>query len=382
MINKKKILFATAHYPPNNTGAAVVMHNLIKGLNRDCIGSVVTYANSASDRLELIDGIEVHKLFRRQHRFPIRVRYFIRRLLSFFELQKMIELIKDNEISHVVCVYPDLEFFYTSMLAAKRTNSKFYPYFHDTMVESLSHKFYRWRSVRIQKTAFELSTKVFVMSEGLQELYLRKYSVNTVPLLHSLNENIDDLQFTISSIENSFFWGGNVYSINRNCVVRLQRYCVRTNMDLSLSAANNMKSLIKQGLDARKVRILPFLSREEYLVMLRSQKALLLAIDWPDESSLHIDELSTIFPTKTIEYLISGRPIIVHCPENYFLAKFFKKFDCGIVLTSRDDVEIQEKLNDYLNDEMRLRLIISNAFKVSKFFDVKNVVKVFNDNVF
>ena len=36
------------------------------------------------------------------------------------------------------------------------------------------------------------------------------------------------------------------------------------------------------------------------------------------------DEFRTIFPTKTIEYLISGRPMLAHAPADAFLTQFLQ----------------------------------------------------------
>ena len=60
---KKNILFVTTFYPPNNTGASVVMSNLIKELDQDTVYGVVTWANSYKDKDEIINGKIVHKLF-------------------------------------------------------------------------------------------------------------------------------------------------------------------------------------------------------------------------------------------------------------------------------------------------------------------------------
>ena len=50
------------------------------------------------------------------------------------------------------------------------------------------------------------------------------------------------------------------------------------------------------------------------------------------------DEFRTIFPTKTIEYLISGRPILAHSPADAFLTKFLVENDCALVV-DRPDVD-------------------------------------------
>ena len=146
---------------------------------------------------------------------------------------------------------------------------------------------------------------------------------------------------------------------------------------MTLSAANTPEKLANLGFENKNIEILPFLSREDYITVIGNQRALLLSIDWPDESVVHKDELGTIFPTKTIEYLISGRPILVHCPEEYFLARFFKKYKCGIVLTDRDPQKIKEHIESVLDDVEKLKVMVANAYKASKQFHISSVKSIF-----
>jgi len=150
---------------------------------------------------------------------------------------------------------------------------------------------------------------------------------------------------------------------------------------LTVSAVNKMKNLLNMGFTNNNIKILPSLNREDYLKEIKIQAALLLGIDWPDESPVHKDELATIFPTKTVDYLISGRPIIVHCPENYFLGKFFKKHKCGFILNDRNTNSIEFQISQIFKDTNRLKQKVSNAFKASKQFHISSVKQVFESEL-
>ena len=376
-----RILFVTTHYPPNNTGAAVVMKNLIDGLNKDIVGGIATQANSLKDTHEFNNGINIYKIFNNLHLFPKRTWDFATKLLFKIELKKLCKIIERENISDIVGVYPDLIFLEIARQASSRTNTKFYPYLHDTIVEGLSHKRLKKMAKRVQSKVFENNSIIFVMSKGMQDLYQQKYGLKTVPLLHSFSKNESHKTTKTTHISNSIFWGGSIYSINKNAVKRIHKACIRSDMTLSLSAANKMEHISALGFPKDNIEILPFLSRSDYCTMLEGQSALLLAIDWPDESPVHVDELSTIFPTKTIEYLISGRPIIVHCPETYFLANFFREFDCGLLIHERNSENILNKLLDFLDNKELISQKVNNAIKASKQFHITNVVKVFNREI-
>ena len=376
-IEKKNILFVTTFYPPNNTGASVVMSNLIKELDQDTVYGVVTWANSYKDKDETINGKIVHKLFNFQYLFNPRLWFFVRRFTFNSEKRKVIKLIKREKITHVVGVYPDLDFLEVARSASETCGVKFYAYLHDTLAEGLSHKRYKNIAKVVQQKIFDTSHKIFVMSEGMKDLYKDKYNVETTPVLHSFSEEVEEKELNNETVEKSIFWGGAIYAINKETVKRVHAACKELDYTLTLSAANTPEKLDNLGFENKNIKILPFLSREDYITTVGNQQALLLSIDWPDESAVHKDELGTIFPTKTIEYLISGRPILVHCPEEYFLAKFFKKHQCGIVLTDRDPKKIKEQIESVFNDEKKLKEMVANAYKTSKQFHISSVKSIF-----
>ena len=374
---KKNILFVTTFYPPNNNGTSVVMSNLIKELDQKTVYGVVTWANSFKDKDEIINGKIVHKLFNFQYLFNPRLWFFFRRFTFNFEKRKVIKLIKKKKITHVVGVYPDLDFLEISRSASEVCGVKFYPYLHDTLAEGLSHKRYKNIAKVVQQNIFKTSRKILVMSEGMKDLYKDKYDVETTPVLHSFSENVEEKELNNDTVEKSIFWGGAIYAINKETVKRVHSACKNLDYTLTLSAANTPEKLANLGFENKNIKILPFLTREDYITTIGNQRALLLSIDWPDESAVHKDELGTIFPTKTIEYLISGRPIIVNCPEEYFLARFFKKYQCGIVLTERDPQKLKEYIETVLNDEEKLKVMVANAYKTSKQFHISSVKSVF-----
>tara|TARA_Y100000385_G_scaffold253267_1_gene277286 strand:+ start:1157 stop:2302 length:1146 start_codon:yes stop_codon:yes gene_type:complete len=377
---KKRILFVTKNYFPSNTGSSVVMTNLIKELKQDSIYGVVTCANSFNDSDEIVNGKIVHKLFQFQFLFIPRLWFIIRRLIFKKMRKKVIQIIKEKNITHVVGVYPDLDFLELARSASHSSGVDFYAYLHDTLNEGLAHTSYKNFSKGIQSKIFETSHKIFVMSDGMRDLYKEKYKINTIPLLHSFSEKFEKKSFKTNS-EKSIFWGGSIYSVNKETVKRIHQACLNMNYTLTLSAANNFKKLSKLGFNNKNIVILPFLSRQEYINKIGNQKALLLSIDWPDESVVHYDELRTIFPTKTVEYLISGRPILVHCPENYFLAKFFKKHKCGIVITTRDTKKISEQIELAFSDTEKMNKMIMNAYETSEIFKIKNVKSIFEKEI-
>ena len=195
--------------------------------------------------------------------------------------------------------------------------------------------------------------------------------------LRSGNIYIDKKIFINSERNNSMFWGGSVYSINKCSAKRFESALSKLSIKLRLSNANKIENLLKHGLRKNNIEIMPFLSREDYLKLLKKQDALLLAIDSSLESPVHEDELSTIFPTKSIEYLMSGKPIIVHCPKNYFLSRFFDENGCGLVINTNDSNEMVDLIDNYLSNIALQTIHIRNGYKTLEKFYISSVKKEF-----
>ena len=259
---KKRILFVTKNYFPRNTGSSVVMTNLIKELKQDSIYGVVTCANSFNDSDEIINGKIVHKIFQFQFLFIPRFWFIIRHLIFRKMKKKVIKIINDQKITHVVGVYPDLDFLELARSASHSADVNFYAYLHDTLNEGLAHTYSKNFAKNVQKKIFKTSHKIFVMSDGMRDLYKEKYKINTIPLLHSFSEKFEKKIYN-KNIEKSIFWGGSIYSINKETVKRIQNACLMMNYTLTLSAANNFKKLSKLGFNHKNIVILPFMSRKE-----------------------------------------------------------------------------------------------------------------------
>ena len=80
-------------------------------------------------------------------------------------------------------------------------------------------------------------------------------------------------------------------------------------------------------------------------------------------------EYQTIFPTRTIPYLLSGVPIVAHCPPDCFLAKWLRANECAELVTTRSVEDLAAAVTRLRNDPVRRRLLATNALlAVRKFY--------------
>jgi hypothetical protein len=85
-------------------------------------------------------------------------------------------------------------------------------------------------------------------------------------------------------------------------------------------------------------------------------------------------EYRTIFPTKTIPYLISGRPILAHSPKNSFLTEWLRRHDCAELVENPDEAALHAAIERLSKDANRREQLVKNALAAAKLFHAPRVV--------
>jgi hypothetical protein len=264
-------------------------------------------------------------------------------------------------------VFPNEEFLLIGYLVALWTGASFFPYFHNTWVENrkgLGRLLAQW----LQSRVFARAEHIFLMSEGMVELYRERYpGIRCSALVHSFNEQLpvfspppelhSPLRMTIC---------GNINESCRDATLRICEAIFRTeDTELILLTGMPRSYLARLGLLRDRVRY-HTVSRDEVVNELRQSDIVVLPHGFTGGYSP--EEYRTIFPTKTIEYLICGRPILAHTPSDCYLTRFLKEHECALVV---DDPSVPQLLRaiELLRTDAALRSkIIWNALKAAEQF--------------
>jgi len=369
-------MFAIRFFPPLPGGSSVIMKNLLGALPPDkVVVATVEAANAADSDVD-------YPVYRqmRQISFSTRGNQILSLLQINMTARKVAGLIKKHGCGAVVGTYPDVSFLAVAFRTAEMAGVPFVPYLHDTVSESMKGRMSANFAARLQDQIFAACPDFFVMSEGMADMYRARYNLETRPLVHSYPEEIPT-EPPKEAPNGRGFWSGNIYAINRRAMARV--YGAMRDMDIELIIASRQEpeTLEKMGFDRGGIKNTFFSDRTELIHALREQSFLILALDRPDEAVIHADELSTIFPTKTIEYLASGRPILLHCPEHYFLARFCLRHDCAEVVADPSSRALASAIDRLRNDPERVETLVRNGFKAAQPFSRRAVAATFTDRL-
>ena len=215
---------------------------------------------------------------------------------------------------------------------------------------------------------FRRAEHIFVISEGMSKVLREKRpELKQTPLVHGFNEAIP--MFAAPPPVGSpmqLVFCGNLVSCS-DAATRMAKAIAATpsGQVLSIVSGEPSERLRELGL------ILPgttleTLPRDKIPGRLRQADVVLLPhiFAYPEAGA---DEYRTIFPTKTIEYLISGRPILAHGPAGSFLTRFLVENECALVVDEPDigTVHAIERLRG--DSELRSTLV-RNASRTAEQF--------------
>jgi len=369
-----KILYLSWSVPPDTSGSAIIALNLAKQFTRDemvmagerpCSKPPVQW-NDAWPELHYVQSV-----------WPFTgrgLRWW--RLLQFpFVLWNCLWIIRRHRVDRIVVIYPKTLFLFAGYLLARLTGCKLFAYLHNTYESrtGIHLRFAAW----VHELVFRRAVHVFVMSEGMSEFFKQRFPhVDQTPLLHSFNEPIPEFAEppAVGSPLRLIFCG-NLVSC-KDAAARFAEAIARSRgASLSILSGDDPAALREYGL-LRAGTTFQTVARDEIPGRLRQADVVLLphSFEYPEAAR---NEFRTIFPTKTIEYLISGRPILAHSPADAFLTEFLVKNDCALVV-DRPDVDALCAAIERLRSDAALRgRLVRNALKTARQFRAVNVAAEF-----
>jgi glycosyltransferase involved in cell wall biosynthesis len=144
----------------------------------------------------------------------------------------------------------------------------------------------------------------------------------------------------------------------------------RPDIRLSVYSASDPGHLRAIGLLRDGVEHL-VISRDEVLARLGQADVLLLPHGLT--GAWAAEEYRTIFPTKVVEYLISGRPILAHSPPDCFLTRFLREHDCALIVDKPDLGALRQAIEQLRTSYPLRQRLVRNALKAAEAFRAATV---------
>jgi len=375
-----KILLVSWSILPQSGGTSVIIENLAKNFSKDemiVLGAKTMFQNNNLNRDKSL--AEFRYFFSEMYLFGRGYRYFIWfRKWRFQPLVNHIKkLIQTEKIDHVIGVYPNPFYCLAACQAAKSLGVPFSSYFHNTYTENVA--IVDPKAEEIQAEIFDYSTNIFVMSKGMQRFYEEKYRLKKfIPLVHTFDEYPDKKALTgIPKVGKSHYKLVAIGNFNESNLDATKRFlnAIKGNSKYSLSVYTHVPKLLlqKRGLDTSLFEHKGSVAPDEIQKVLQDYDICVLTHGFT--GGYGEAEYKTIFPTRTIPFLLSGKPIFVHSPKSSFLNDFIEENECAVLVEEASGKAILEGLEKLSGDENLQKKLVVAAEKTSEQFYGQNVAQ-------
>jgi glycosyltransferase involved in cell wall biosynthesis len=222
-------------------------------------------------------------------------------------------------------------------LAARQLNLPFYAHVHDLWVENMPAGAPSFRfAEEWEPLVLTQSTRVLCMTETMQKYYAKKYGIQTDLLPHT----VVDQDYHKAPMEmvpprldkpTVLFVGAVNQAMNLDALRTLASASelLPADYELLFCTPSSAASMSDMGIRSSRLQV-KFVSRTEVQRLESEAHVLVAPLSHKDCSP---EEVRTVFSTKLLEYLISGRPIVVFAPDGSYHAESARKNGWGYVVT-------------------------------------------------
>ncbi len=75
--------------------------------------------------------------------------------------------------------------------------------------------------------------------------------------------------------------------------------------------------------------------------------------------------IKTSSPGKTYEYLISGRPILIHAPRGSYITEYAKKHNFALVVDEENIEKLKEAIRELCNNKELVTKLVDSAWQTA-----------------
>ena len=378
---KNKLLILSRNVPPRFSGTSVVVENLLKGFKDEnivVVGEKFISGNYNHSKIQYNNLHYITVLFNTNTVLTKLLRKL--QILSGFVL--LVFIVLKYRPNKVLVIYPSAEYLFMGLLLSKIYKVNYYSYFHNTYKENRvgTAKFF---ASCLQERVFKYSEIVFLISDGLKNYYKDNYLKHTSKfetLTHSFIEDISsEINVNIYGKTKIAFSG----SINASCKDAINRLLKAlstfNNVEFNFFGNHEEAFFLSLGLRKDSFTIYSNLDRNQFITELKKCDVMLLAHGFGGD--LSDIEYKTIFPTKTIEYLFSGKPIFYHGPADSYLTNFLSENKCAIIVDVKSEKEIKSSFKKLIENQDLRKKIVKNALQVSKSFHISKIIKKLRNQI-
>lgn len=387
----KKFLIISSYAPPAISGASLMMYNLLKYFPKDSFfiltsnfgidNRVIRKGSWLKAKYFYFDTFKLNTILQKEESFFQKIKKFVKRFsflkflalfLFFFYLPFNIirqakKIIKKEKIELLLGYSDHGPALLSTYLLHKLTKKPYFLFFYDLYYKNKFLLFHKILAYFLEPKLFKNAEKIFVMSETLQNYYQKKYKREIILIRNSIS--IEKSKINLSSV--SYFepykivFTGTIYWPQIDAIKNLIKAIMELKeikVQLWLYTPHTKEFLNKQGIfENEKIFFTEGFSKEMSNIQ-RTAHVLFVPLSF--KTRYHI-LINTSSPGKTCEYLISGRPILIHAPKGSYISEYAKKYNFALVVDEDDVEKLKKAIIMLIKDKEFVKKITNNAWQTA-----------------
>jgi len=285
-------------------------------------------------------------------------------LQTYQRARQIYQILKREQCNVVMACTGDLYDLPAAWLASQWADVGYCAYLFDDYIYQWVEPFQRAFAQKWERVLMEGAAGVIVPNEFLGEEYERRYRIKPIVIHNPYEESetrpITERVWPSRQGEIKIVYTGAIYHAHydalQNMLTAIQKIG-RPEIKLHLYTAQTASELARQNISGPVV-FHSHLPISDITKIQKEADVLLLILAFRSPIP---EVIRTSAPGKMGEYLVSGRPILVHAPSDSFLSWYFRKYNCGYVVDQNDPAKLTEAIQRILDDETLRKRMVNNA---------------------
>jgi glycosyltransferase involved in cell wall biosynthesis len=365
-VSKLKVLIISQDLPPAVGGSPILMDNLFSyfpGKLRGITGYHGTQYDAnftPSFPVTYIKPPEIPIIggFLKKHHDRL-LRYF-----HWFIVRKAKKIVNEYKPDIIYSNCPNIDYFICAYKVAKLTNLPLAVHMHDLWEENADPESYllkmakKWECIILKDASL-----VLCMTEVQQQHYKDKYGILSELMPHTIKDsdiNNSQLEYRPTQRRNIIFTGAISPVMNHDAMKQFAKasHLINSDVKIDICTGYSAENIFSMGFNKNNTEV-QWLTRAAVKELQNDSAILFAPLSFKNGG---MEEVRTVFSTKLLEYLMSGRPILIFAPSFSHHAISAKKDGWAFVVDEDDPRKIVETAELLLNDDALCRSIVANAF--------------------
>lgn len=253
----------------------------------------------------------------------------------------------------------------SGFLASRLAGVSFYVYMFDTYSHMWLNPQTQFLGRRLEPFILKRADGIVVTNEAVRDLLRKRYGVDSL-VIHNPCDISTYENLPVGSGEHNgevrIVYTGAIYEAHYDAIRNLLRAIEmlgRPKVKLHLYTGFSHDVLTTKGIRGPVV----FHNHKPASTIAGIQRrADVLFLPFAFKSA-YPELIQVSSPSKIGEFLAARRPVLVHAPADSFVSKYFRKYDCGLVVDREDPNLLVEALARLLDEHDLAQRLASNAWQ-------------------